>query len=221
MSERKSPAGWRSAPALNPRMRRSLSVLLVTRLVDEHTRAREGLEWFGPPERNTLLHLCDVLLCKLEFEWTCLVTSHASPFIAEGGHAQRYWDLTCGPRDKWEDGSPRITISATPTILISCDSILGNAQVMMSAARATTQAYCWPTEIDRHATAGWLGRRLPAERRGRIKCRRGTSPVSGVVRRRVFSALNAGAVRPRGPTLGPSRSLRHAWYAFWQCQAFA
>jgi hypothetical protein len=35
--------------------------LLVVRLVDEHTRAREGLEWFGPPERNTLLHLCDVL----------------------------------------------------------------------------------------------------------------------------------------------------------------
>jgi hypothetical protein len=27
------------------------------------------------------------------------VTSHASPFIAEGGHAQRDWALTCGPRD--------------------------------------------------------------------------------------------------------------------------
>jgi hypothetical protein len=27
MSERKSPAGWRNAPALNPKMRRSLSVL--------------------------------------------------------------------------------------------------------------------------------------------------------------------------------------------------
>jgi hypothetical protein len=27
------------------------------------------------------------------------VTSHASPFIAEGGHAQRYWAPTCGPRD--------------------------------------------------------------------------------------------------------------------------
>jgi hypothetical protein len=30
MSERKSPAGWRSAPALNPKMRRGLSVLLVS-----------------------------------------------------------------------------------------------------------------------------------------------------------------------------------------------
>jgi hypothetical protein len=37
-------------------MRRGLSVLLVTRSVDEHTGAHKGLEWFGPPERNTLLH---------------------------------------------------------------------------------------------------------------------------------------------------------------------
>jgi hypothetical protein len=51
-----SPAGWRIAPTLNPEKRRGLSVLLVTRLVGEHTRAHEGLEWFGPPERNTLLH---------------------------------------------------------------------------------------------------------------------------------------------------------------------
>jgi hypothetical protein len=28
-----------------------------------------------------------------------LVTSHASPFIVEGGHAQRYWAPTYGPRD--------------------------------------------------------------------------------------------------------------------------
>jgi hypothetical protein len=31
MSERKSPAGWQSALALNPKMRRGLSVLLVSR----------------------------------------------------------------------------------------------------------------------------------------------------------------------------------------------
>jgi hypothetical protein len=40
MSERKSPAGWRNAPALNPKMRRGLSVLPVTRLGDEHTRTQ-------------------------------------------------------------------------------------------------------------------------------------------------------------------------------------
>jgi hypothetical protein len=56
LGEEISPAGWRIAPALNPKERRGLSVLLATRLVDQHTRAREGLEWFGPPERNTLLH---------------------------------------------------------------------------------------------------------------------------------------------------------------------
>jgi hypothetical protein len=56
VGEEISPAGWRIAPALNPKERRGLSVLLATRLVDQHTRAREGLKWFGPPERNTLLH---------------------------------------------------------------------------------------------------------------------------------------------------------------------
>jgi hypothetical protein len=41
MSERKSPAGWRNAPALNPKMRRGLSVLLVSWKIgrtQEHTR---------------------------------------------------------------------------------------------------------------------------------------------------------------------------------------
>jgi hypothetical protein len=33
-------------------------------LVDEHTRAHEGLEWFGPPGRNTLLHC--VIYCESE-----------------------------------------------------------------------------------------------------------------------------------------------------------
>jgi hypothetical protein len=51
-----SPAGWQIAPALNPKKRRGLSVLLITGLVNEHTGAREGLEWFGAPKRNTLLH---------------------------------------------------------------------------------------------------------------------------------------------------------------------
>jgi hypothetical protein len=62
MSERKSPAGWQNAPAQNPMMRRGLSVLPVMELGDEHTRTRKSLEWFGPPERNTLLHY--VLYCS-------------------------------------------------------------------------------------------------------------------------------------------------------------
>jgi hypothetical protein len=81
--------------------------LLATRLVDQHTRAREGLEWFGPPEHNPLLH-CG-MYCLYELVSVCLklglsdlplVASRASPFIAEGGHAQRDWVPTCGPRDK-------------------------------------------------------------------------------------------------------------------------
>jgi hypothetical protein len=56
MSERKSPAGWRSAPALNPKMRRGLSVLLVSWKMGRSTRTHKDLEWFGPLERNTLLH---------------------------------------------------------------------------------------------------------------------------------------------------------------------
>ena len=35
MSERKSPAGWRNAPALNPKMRRGLSVLAARWIQDE------------------------------------------------------------------------------------------------------------------------------------------------------------------------------------------
>jgi hypothetical protein len=55
VGEEISLAGWRIAPALNPKEMRGLSVFLATRLVDQHTRAHEGLEWFGPPARNTLL----------------------------------------------------------------------------------------------------------------------------------------------------------------------
>jgi hypothetical protein len=33
-----------------------------------------------------------------KIECVC-VTSHASPFIAEWGHAQRHWAPTCGPRN--------------------------------------------------------------------------------------------------------------------------
>jgi hypothetical protein len=56
MSQRKSPAGWQSAPALNPKMRRGLGVLLVSWKLRGNTRAHKDLEWFGRPEHNTVLH---------------------------------------------------------------------------------------------------------------------------------------------------------------------
>jgi hypothetical protein len=52
----KSSAGWRSAPALNPKMRRGLGVLLVSWKMGRNTRTHKDLEWFGPLARNTLLH---------------------------------------------------------------------------------------------------------------------------------------------------------------------
>jgi hypothetical protein len=65
LSESKSPAGWRSAPALNPKMRRGLSVLLVSWKSGKNTRTHKDLEWFGPSERNTLLHCVMYLLESL------------------------------------------------------------------------------------------------------------------------------------------------------------
>jgi hypothetical protein len=56
LSESKSPAGWWSAPALNPKMRRGLGVSLVSWGNRKNTRTHKDLEWFGPLERNTLLH---------------------------------------------------------------------------------------------------------------------------------------------------------------------
>jgi hypothetical protein len=70
-----------------------------------NSRTHKDLEWFGPPERNTLLH-CE-MYCLSLYEYASLrcdlrlrvcVTSHASPFIAKGGHAQRHCAPTCGPR---------------------------------------------------------------------------------------------------------------------------
>jgi hypothetical protein len=89
VGEEISPAGWQIAPALNPEERRGPSVLLAMRQVDQHTRAHEGLEWSGPPERNTLLHFelyCSIACMSLaSLRLRMCVTSHASPFIAEGG----------------------------------------------------------------------------------------------------------------------------------------
>jgi hypothetical protein len=48
------------------------------------------------------------------------VTSHASPFIAEGGHAQRYWAPTCGPRDIENITLGTINICFRGNPLVSC-----------------------------------------------------------------------------------------------------
>jgi hypothetical protein len=62
-----SPAGWRSAPALNPKMRKGLKRFVCLAKRSSSTWTREDLEWFGSPERNTLLHCvldcCGSLSC--------------------------------------------------------------------------------------------------------------------------------------------------------------
>jgi hypothetical protein len=110
MSERKSPAGWRSAPTLNPKMRRGLSVLLVMRDGGMNTRRRKGLEWFGPPERNTLLHcvldccgsfwvrvnLCCNVACLPFYSWRGVCTKVLSPNMwAQGQNVYSTWDYKC------------------------------------------------------------------------------------------------------------------------------
>jgi hypothetical protein len=48
-----------------------------------NTRTRKSLDWFGPPERNILLHC--VLYCLREPKCVPFSTLHASPFIVQGG----------------------------------------------------------------------------------------------------------------------------------------
>jgi hypothetical protein len=49
--------------------------------------------------------------------------------------------------------------------------------------------------------------RLPVECTGLIKCRGGTSPASGMDRRRALSVINAEVARPRGLTSGSAHWL--------------
>jgi hypothetical protein len=71
----------------------------------------EDLEWFGPPERNTLQHC--VLDCyeslrakSLNLSSVCpLVTLHASPFIAQGARTRvlspDMWDQEYNGCNTW------------------------------------------------------------------------------------------------------------------------
>ena len=65
-----------------------------------------GLEWFGPPERNTLRPLCAVLLKteELELSPACVCVSSlyaasASPLYLKGGAYMAAGSPTGGPID--------------------------------------------------------------------------------------------------------------------------
>ena len=90
-------AGWRKAPALVQRVcTRGLASPSSISL--KNTMNTAGLEWFGPPERNTLRPLCVVLpsleregvresLCVLPFS----VHSEHLPFISQGRRVHGCW----------------------------------------------------------------------------------------------------------------------------------
>ena len=72
----------------------------------KNTRTHQELEWFGPPERNTLRPLCVVLLLSFRMSLTSALrspfrpqsfSSGRPPFIAQGGHVHRRWTPTGGP----------------------------------------------------------------------------------------------------------------------------
>jgi len=55
-------AGWRNAPASAQRVS-TRGLARVSPISLKNTMNTKGLEWFGPPERNTLRPLCVVLPC--------------------------------------------------------------------------------------------------------------------------------------------------------------
>jgi hypothetical protein len=55
-------AEWRNAPVLNPKMKEGPKRFACL-LKGGRTRGHEGLEWFRPPEHNTLPPLC---VCCIE-----------------------------------------------------------------------------------------------------------------------------------------------------------
>jgi hypothetical protein len=136
-----------------------------------------------------------------------------------------------GPGAKWREVTNACSawaifechnVHSAYSIDISC-CFIGNAQVMMGVVHAVAWAYCLPTEwtgtppqdglvaARQQSGQGSLNaeaaHRLPVEWTWLIKCQGGTSPASGMDRRRALSAINAEVVRPRGLTSGSARWL--------------
>ena len=58
----RTTAGWRNAPASAQRVS-TRGLARISSILLKNTMNTPGLEWFGPPERNTLRPLCVVLPC--------------------------------------------------------------------------------------------------------------------------------------------------------------
>ena len=93
-------AGWRKAPALAQRVC-TQGVASLDRSPSRTQGTQQDLEWFGPPERNTLHPLCVVLpsheseeVRELESVWfSCVLAGVLSLLYVQGEHV--HW---AGPR---------------------------------------------------------------------------------------------------------------------------
>src|SRR6185312_12443547 len=97
-------AGWRKAPAPAQRVC-TRGLARISSISLKNTMNTAGLEWFGPPERNTLHPLCVVLPClervceSLVLSPACVcvcsreppVYSERLPFISQGGRVHGRW----------------------------------------------------------------------------------------------------------------------------------
>jgi hypothetical protein len=98
--------------------------------------------------------------------------------------------------------SPGTIMSAVHAVLICGGCFLGNVRVMMSVVHAAVWSCRLPVEwtgtspaewIGRRLLEKWTGRRLPEKWTGLNKYRGGTTPSSGMDRRRALSSINAEA----------------------------
>ena len=65
-----------------------------------NTRTHGYLEWFGPPEHNTLRPLRVLLLLCVDESILCLPDFFLGlPFIEQGGRVHRRWTPTGGPNE--------------------------------------------------------------------------------------------------------------------------
>jgi hypothetical protein len=108
------------------------------------------------------MSLYELASLRCDLRLRVCVTSHASPFIAEGGHAQRCWAPTCGPRD-----INNIALGATNACyrgnLLAPDArdlrslgVQGKLLVegMMSMVCCSERVHCSPTDWSCTSSAG-------------------------------------------------------------------
>jgi hypothetical protein len=160
---------------------------------EKNTRTHRDLEWFGPPERNTLLH-CEMYClwaCKYEvwskIAWVCNVACLS--FYSWRGACTK----GLGP-DMWAQGHKEYIAWSLLMFVAETIFLCPDAEICVSLACRESflqkdgwvQRAAWhgrtvlPVDPVGAPPAGWLWRCLPADGTVRIKCWEGTSPVSAV-----------------------------------------